>query len=66
MFYAFNCETSSKTAKHADAYQRLVARAKAVQELRPRLLQQLGYVPECVLEVCNADRALLRELGEDA
>ena len=29
------------------------------QELRPALLRQLGYVPECVLEFCNRARQLI-------
>ena len=28
--------------------------------LRPALLKQLGYVPECVLNYCNAVRAILK------
>ena len=32
------------------------------QDLRPALLAQLHYVPECVLGYCNMARAVLEEL----
>jgi len=44
--------------------QRIKEHSRAVQALRPILLKQLGYVPECVLMLCNADRNLMRQLGD--
>ena len=36
----------------------LLAACEAAQSLRPALLKQLGYVPECVLEFCNLARTV--------
>jgi hypothetical protein len=50
--------------RRANAYSKLVAHALKAQELRFKLLAHYGSVPECVLEYCNENRALRRELGE--
>ena len=40
----------------------LICALQTAQNLRPLLLRQLGYVPECVLTYCNEARALLKRL----
>ncbi len=59
-----NMPKDGEVFRRAGTYPPLVQRVRAAQELRPLLLKQLGYVPECVLEYCNKNRALLAELGE--
>lgn len=43
----------------AEEIRRLREVLQSAQELRIKLLGQLGYVPECVLDFCNKARAAL-------
>lgn len=39
---------------------KLLALLAEAQDMRPTLLKQLGYVPECVLDFCNKARAAVK------